>query len=90
MKNIRDRLPVYIWFISDQVVAGTWVDCKRYIKHHMREDGNLSKALSFSFGMLGVLVYVTIWTVPLYSLQETCYKRSLNVALAEWCSWHDE
>lgn len=70
--------------LSDQVVAWTWVDGKGEVRHHRRADDDLSKALSLSLGMLGVLVDVTIRTVPLYSLQVTSYKRSLNVALTEW------
>lgn len=70
--------------LSDQVVAWTWVDGKGDVRHHRRADDDLSKALSLSLGMLGVLVDVTIRTVPLYSLQVTSYKRSLDGALAEW------
>lgn len=72
--------------LSDQVIAWTWVDGKGNVRHHRRADDDLSKALSLSLGMLGVLVDVTIRTVPLYSLQVTSYKRSLATALTEWSS----
>ncbi len=72
--------------LSNQVIAWTWIDGKGELRHHRRADDDLSKALSLSLGMLGVLVDVTIRTVPLYSLQVKSYKRSFKTALAEWQS----
>lgn len=55
--------------LSNQIVAWTWVDGKGEIQHHCRGHDDLSKALSLSLGLFGVLVDVTIKTVPLYSLR---------------------
>ena len=55
--------------LSNQVVAWTWVDGQGKVKHHRRGNDDLSKALSLSLGLLGVLVDVTIKTIPLYSLR---------------------
>lgn len=69
---------------SDQVVAWTWIDGKGELRHHRRSDDDLSKALSLSLGLLGVLVDVTIRTVPLYSLQVTSYRNTYEEALGNW------
>ncbi|KAA0965732.1 FAD-binding protein [Sporosarcina sp. ANT_H38] len=72
--------------LSSQVVAWTWVDGKGEIQYHRRSQDDLSKALSLSLGMLGVLIDVTIKAVPLYSLQMKSYRSTLGNALAEWSS----
>lgn len=72
--------------LSNQIVAWTWIDGKGAVRHHRRGDDELSKALSLSLGMLGVLVDVTIRTVPLYSLQVTSAIYSFDEALAAWAS----
>ncbi|MBO0600177.1 FAD-binding protein [Sporosarcina sp. E16_3] len=72
--------------LSSQVVAWTKVDGKGDIQHHRRSQDDLSKALSLSLGMLGVLLDVTIKTIPLYSLQMMSYRSTVGEALAEWSS----
>lgn len=74
----------YLASLSNQVVAWTWVDGNGQIRHHRRGDDDLSKALSISLGLLGVLVKVTIRTVPLYSLTVTTEKKSFKDAKAAW------
>jgi FAD/FMN-containing dehydrogenase len=70
--------------LSDQVVAWTWIDGRGDIQHHRRGNDDLSKALSLSLGMLGVLVDVTLRTIPLYSLQVKSYRCSFEEAVASW------
>lgn len=70
--------------LSDQVVAWTWIDGKGDIKRHRRGNDDLSKALSLSLGMLGVLVDVTLRTIPLYSLQVKSYRYCFEEALVAW------
>ncbi len=70
--------------LSDQVVAWTWVDGRGEVQQHRRGDDDLSKALSLSLGMLGVLVDVTLRTIPLYSLEVKNYHREFTVAIEEW------
>lgn len=70
--------------LSNQVVAWTWVDGNGEVRHHRRDDDDLSNALSISLGLLGVLVKVTIRTVPLYSLTVTNERKPFQQAMAEW------
>ncbi|MHA6261111.1 D-arabinono-1,4-lactone oxidase [Sporosarcina sp. CAU 1771] len=70
--------------LSAQVIAWTWVDGKGEIRQHRRADDELSKALSLSLGMMGVLIDVTIRTVPLYSLLVESYRSSFDDAVANW------
>lgn len=70
--------------LSDQVVAWTWVDGNGQVRHHRRGDDDLSKALSVSLGLLGVLVKVTIRTVPLYSLTVKNERKPFQQAKEEW------
>lgn len=70
--------------LSDQVVAWTWVDGKGEVRYHRRGDDDLSKALSVSLGLLGILVKITIRTVPFYSLTVTNERRPFKQAMAEW------
>ena len=70
--------------LSNQIVAWTWVDGQGNINHHRRKDDDLSKALSLSLGLLGVLVDVTLKTVPLYSLRVESTRRTFGNALSEW------
>ncbi len=70
--------------LSNQVVAWTWIDGSGKINHHRRANDDLSKALSLSLGLLGVIVDVTLKTVPLYSLQVESIRLPFNEALAEW------
>lgn len=70
--------------LSNQVIAWTWVDGKGKLRHHRRSDDDLSKALSLSLGLLGVLVDVTIKTVPIYSLRIENSKQNFDKALADW------
>ncbi|HJF33736.1 MAG TPA: FAD-binding protein [Sporosarcina psychrophila] len=74
--------------LSSQVVAWSWVDGKGEVQHHRRDQSDLSKALSLSLGMLGILLDVTIKTVPLYSLQMKSYQSTVEAALAEWSAGH--
>ena len=70
--------------LSSQVVAWTWIDGTGTVRHHRRDDDDLSKAISLSLGMLGVLIKVTIRTVPLYSLAVTNERRDFQDAMTEW------
>jgi len=72
--------------LSNQVVAWTWIDGTGKINHHRRENDDLSKALSLSLGLLGVLVDVTLKTIPLYSLRVESTRQSFSDALLEWPS----
>ncbi|WP_397538727.1 D-arabinono-1,4-lactone oxidase [Rummeliibacillus pycnus] len=55
--------------LSSQVVMWGFVDGLGNYHEHTRGDDDISKALHISLGLLGVLVKVTIKTVPLYSLK---------------------
>lgn len=70
--------------LSDQVVAWTWVDGRGEVRHHRRQEDELSKALSLSLGLLGVIVDVTIKTVPIYSLEVESMRQDFNDALSTW------
>lgn len=72
--------------LSNQVVAWTWIDGMGTINHHRRGNDDLSKALSLSLGLLGVLVDVTLKTIPLYSLRVESTRRTFGDALSEWSS----
>ncbi|MBE1553880.1 D-arabinono-1,4-lactone oxidase [Sporosarcina limicola] len=72
--------------LSDQVIAWTWIDGKGQVRHHRRANDDLSKALSLSLGMLGVLVDVTLRTVPLYSLRVKSTRSGFDEALTAWTS----
>ncbi|MFD1926667.1 D-arabinono-1,4-lactone oxidase [Sporosarcina siberiensis] len=70
--------------LSSQVVEWTWVDGYGQLRNHRRANDDLSKALSLSLGLLGVLVDVTIRTVPLYSLRAESCRYSYDDALTDW------
>ena len=70
--------------LSNQIIAWTWIDGQGNLQHHRRGDDDLSKALSLSLGLLGVLVDVTIQTIPLYSLRVERTKETFNDALSKW------
>lgn len=70
--------------LSNQIIGWTWVDGEGNLHNHRRGEDDLSKALSLSLGLLGVLVDVTIKTVPLYSLRVESTKRTFQEALSEW------
>lgn len=70
--------------LSDQVVAWTWIDGEGNLQSHRRGSDPLSKAMSLSLGLLGVLVDVTIKTVALYSLRVESTKETFQAALANW------
>lgn len=70
--------------LSNQIVAWTWIDGQGKINHHRRGNDNISKAISLSLGLLGVLVDVTIKTIPLYSLRVESTRRTFKEALSEW------
>lgn len=70
--------------LSNQIIAWTWIDGLGNTHHHRRSDNQLSKALSLSLGLLGVLVDVTIKTIPLYSLQVENTKQLFDDALSQW------
>lgn len=70
--------------LSSQVVAWTYIDGNGILRHHRRADDDLSKALSVSLGLFGVLVKLTFRTVPLYSLHVSSRKVNINMAIAEW------
>lgn len=72
--------------LSNQIVAWTWIDGEGNLHHHRRGDDDLSKALSLSLGLLGILVDVTIKTIPLYSLRVESTKETFNEALVKWSS----
>lgn len=55
--------------LSSQIVKWGFVDGLGNYHEHTRGDDDLSRALHISLGLLGVLVKVTIKTVPLYSLK---------------------
>ncbi|MBK3495230.1 FAD-binding protein [Viridibacillus sp. YIM B01967] len=70
--------------ISNQVVAWGFVDGLGKYHEHRRGDDELSQSLHLSLGLLGVLVQVTIQTVPLYSLKCESKQTLLDVALQDW------
>lgn len=70
--------------LSDQVIAWTWIDGKGQIRQHRRGEDDLSKALSVSLGLLGVIIDVTIKAVPLYSLEVESFKQNFQEALSNW------
>lgn len=70
--------------LSSQVIAWTWVDGNGNVMQHRRSDDDLTKAISLSLGMLGVLVKVTIRTVPLYSLSVTNERKAFRDAIEQW------
>ena len=72
--------------LSNQIVAWTWIDGIGTIHHHRRGNDDLSKAISLSLGLLGVIVDVTLKTIPLYSLQVKSTRRTFSDALSEWPS----
>ena len=72
--------------LSNQIVAWTWIDGMGTINYHRRGNDDLSKALSLSLGLLGVLVDVTLKTIPLYSLRVERTRRTFSDALSEWPS----
>lgn len=55
--------------LSSQIVKWGFVDGLGNYHEHTRGDDDLSKVLHISLGLLGVLVKVTMKTVPLYSLK---------------------
>jgi len=70
--------------LSNQIIAWTWVDGTGKVNHHRRADDDLSKALSLSLGLMGIIIDVTIKTVPLYSLKVVSARQSFNDALEAW------
>ncbi|KOO51347.1 D-arabinono-1,4-lactone oxidase [Viridibacillus arvi] len=70
--------------ISNQVIAWGFVDGLGEYHEHKRADDELSNSLHLSLGLLGVLVQVTLQTVPLYSLKCVSTQAILPVALQDW------
>ena len=70
--------------MSNQIIAWTWIDGQGNLQHHRRGNDDLSRALSLSLGLLGVLIDVTIKTIPLYSLRVESTKETFNDALSSW------
>lgn len=66
---------------SSMVVKWTLVDGRGELITHERADDDLSNALHLSFGLLGVLVSVTIRVMPLYSLQYESSREKLRDSL---------
>ncbi len=72
--------------LSNQIIAWTWIDGMGKIHQHRRSNDDLSKALSLSLGLLGVLIDVTIKTIPVYSLRVENTKQAFDDALLQWQS----
>ena len=70
--------------LSSQVVKWAFVDGLGNYHEHSRGEDDLTEALHVSMGLLGVLVKVTIQTVPLYSLKCQSMHFFFDEALNVW------